>query len=291
MVSVIIPVYNSEKYIARCLDSLRGQSYGDWEAVCVDDGSSDGTAGILNRYAGEDARIRVLHVENGGVSRARNLALEMARGEFLLFVDSDDFIHPQTMEICVGLAGKNGSDIVAFTYNRSYRTKNMIRQLLHLGENGKVGFRKYVPEEIEFRDTDDIFDYATEYSSPEGIERKWAVKHCQPWRCLYRSSKVRDIRFIEGIIYEDFPWWSEVMLRVKTATIINLPLYFYYPNLGSYINSSASEFKVRSLRVAVRAAEELYARAASPQQLVKWERNFLGPFRDKLRKKEAGLKR
>lgn len=292
MISAVIPVYNAEKYISRCLDSLIFQTFTDWEAVCVDDGSTDGSAGILDRYAAADPRIRVAHVENGGVSRARNTALEMVRGEFILFVDSDDFIHPQTMEICLAMISRSGSDLVAFTYDRAYRTRNMVRQLLRLGEGGLPRFRKYDVEKIVFMDTEDIYSVASEYSRPAGIDPRWAVKHCQPWRCLYRSSAVGGLRFHEGIIYEDFPWWGAVLLKVRKSTVINLPLYYYYPNLRSYVNSSPSVYKIESLRTALREAEDLYSRGgATPYQRRIWEEHFLVPFRNKLKGKEkkAGM--
>lgn len=285
MVSVIIPVYNAEKYITRCLQSLEEQTYGDWEAVCIDDGSSDGTPALLDSLSAADPRIRAIHTPNGGVSRARNRALEEVRGEYILFLDSDDFLHPQTMELCVKRIEKDSSDIVAFTYNRPYRTRNMIREFLGLRAGNAPEFRKYDVENVPFKVVDDIFDYASERSRPEGIDPLWAVKHCQPWRCLYRASRVADLRFPEGIIYEDFPWWSAVLLRTRRATILPLPLYFYYPNLRSYITSSSQDFKIRSLRVALKEAEALYSDGVPEDRKEKWTRNFLDPFREKLERK------
>ncbi len=288
MVSVVIPAYNAEKYIARCLQSLQNQTYGDWEAVCIDDGSTDGTPSLLDSLAGTEARIRVIHTPNGGVSRARNRALEEVRGEYILFLDSDDFLHPQTMELCVGRIEKDSSDIVAFTYNRPYRTRNMILEFLGLKTRKNVKFTSYDVEKVPFKVVDNIYDYASEYSHPEGVDPKWAVKHCQPWRCLYRTDRIRGIRFTEGIIYEDFPWWGAVLLQCRKATILNLPLYFYYPNLRSYITSSSEDFKIRSLQTALSEAEAVYAGESVPKEKrEKWERNFLVPFRDKLASKLA----
>ena len=94
-ISVIIPVYNTEAYLKRCLDSLLGQSFPDWEAVCVDDGSTDASPAILDGYASRDRRFRVIHKQNEGASAARNTALTLVRGEYTLLMDSDDFLHPQ----------------------------------------------------------------------------------------------------------------------------------------------------------------------------------------------------
>ena len=275
-VSIIIPAHNVEKVLPRCLDSVRAQTVPDWEALVMDDGSTDNTAAILDAYAAEDSRIKAFHQPNQGVSIARNNAMESASGEFVLFIDGDDFIHPKTLEICLGLAQRDQSDLVTFTYNRAYRTRLIIRHLLHLKEPRRIRFPEFRDFPTQF--TEDIFDWATEYSHPQ---EKLATKHCQPWRCLYRKSILEGIRVIPGIIYEDFPWWSEVLLRVRSATLTVLPLYYYYPSPGGYIFSSKEAYRIKSLRIAIAAAQDLYA-TAEPDKKEKWEKNFLQPFQDKL---------
>ena len=109
--SVIVPVYNVAPYLRECLDSLIAQTFRDWEAVCVDDGSTDASGGILDEYAGKDARIVVVHQQNRGVSAARNRAIEMARGEWLGFLDADDSIAPDWFERMLRHA-VDGVDIV-----------------------------------------------------------------------------------------------------------------------------------------------------------------------------------
>ena len=279
-ISVIIPAFNAEPFLDRCIGSVRNQGFGDWEAVCVNDGSTDRTGAMLDGYAELDPRIRVLHQVNEGVSVARNTALEAARGRYILFLDSDDFLHPQAMEIAFSLAERDGSDLVSFTYDHGYRTRTLLRHLLRLPDSRKQHFKTFqAPETVV---TDEIFDWATEYSHPD---QKLAVKHCQPWRCLYRKSILEGISFLPGIIYEDFPWWSEVMLRVRKATLTNLPLYFYYPNRGSYIFSSRESLKIQSLHKAIDAATALYEHV-EPSKKARWEREFLQPFREKLERKE-----
>lgn len=134
--------------------------------------------------------------------------------------------------------------------------------------------------------TDNIFNYATEYSCPKNIDKHWAIKHCQAWRCMYKTQVIQGIKFIKGIIYEDFPWWSEVILNIRQCTILNLPLYFYYPNYQSDILSSKRKFKIESLRISIEASKRIYALAPEEKRLA-WERNFLIPFEQKLRKKES----
>lgn len=281
-ISVIIPVFNAAAFLDRCIGSLRDQTFGDWEAVCVDDGSTDRSAAMLDGFAELDPRIRVIHKENEGVSIARNVALEAARGRYVLFLDSDDFLHPQAMEITFGLAVRDGSDVVAFNYDHGYRTRTILRHLLHLPEPSRLRFKTFRHPKTAV--TEDIFDWATERSHPKN---ELATKHCQPWRRLYRKEILEGIRFIPGIIYEDFPWWSEVMLRVKKATLTDLPLYFYYPNRGSYIFSSKEAFKIKSLHKAIESATMLY-KDVDPSRKGRWEKEFLQPFQDKLKKKEHG---
>ena len=285
VVSIIIPVYNTEEYLPRCLDSLIGQTFLDWEAICVDDGSRDGSGAILDEYHSKDHRIKVIHTANGGVSAARNTAMGLAEGKWLMMVDSDDFLHPQAIELCIHFAERDGSDLVAFTYDRRYRTALTLRHFLHIPEGRKTGFRKYDKSCIEALAVDDIFDWATEYAHPHDIPRRWAIKHCQPWRCMYKAFKIKDISFENGIMYEDFLWWSKVMTALGRVTILNLPLYFYYPNFTGYIHSAKQDFRIESLETAISKAEDFYREHATDLQRKKWESHFLIPFKDKLEKK------
>lgn len=149
LVSVIIPAYNIEKYIGRCLDSVLSQIYENLEIIIVDDGSSDGTGNILDDYEKRDSRIKVIHKENGGVSSARNKGLDMAVGDYIGFVDGDDIIAPEMYETLVKLLEEEDADIahcgyqmvfpdrVDYYYNTGKRkvqtTKEGLKDLL-LGE-------------------------------------------------------------------------------------------------------------------------------------------------------------
>lgn len=280
-VSVIIPVHNAQDTIERCLKSLQGQTFRDWEALCSDDGSTDRSADIIRNLAGTDNRIKLFTKPNGGVSSARNLTLKHVGGRYMMYLDSDDFIHPQTMEICVGLAEENGSDLVSFTYDRRYRSLETVRQILGI----RVEHRFSPITSVESKTVGDIFDYASEYSRPLGIDPKWAVKHCQPWRGLFKTEKIAGIRFVEGIIYEDFPWWSEVLLRLGKVTITNLPLYCYYPNFKGYIHTTDQQRRIESLKVALQKADELYSTGVDESRKARWELQFRKPFADKLASK------
>ena len=113
MISIIVPVYNAEKWLERCLDSIVAQTYTDWELLLIDDGSTDDSATICDEYAAKDERIRVFHKENGGVVQARRIGVEQSHGEFIYFVDSDDAILPDTLEMMCNYM-TNGVGVVVF---------------------------------------------------------------------------------------------------------------------------------------------------------------------------------
>lgn len=116
-ISIIIPAYNVEKYIFRAIESALGQSYSDIEVVAVDDGSADSTWDIIQAYAEKDSRVLALHKSNGGVSSARNLALSRAGGEYVIFLDSDDWLEPDTVELLAAMQEENPGYLVSASYN------------------------------------------------------------------------------------------------------------------------------------------------------------------------------
>lgn len=113
MISVIVPVYNVERYLHRCIDSILTQSYTDFELLLIDDGSPDGCGLICDEYAAKDSRVRVFHKENGGVSSARNLGLDNARGEWIAFIDSDDYVDVDYLKELIAIQKDTGSDLVS----------------------------------------------------------------------------------------------------------------------------------------------------------------------------------
>ena len=115
-ISIIIPVYNAGPYLGECLDSLLSQTFQDWEAICIDDGSSDESPALLDKCAAMDPRFKVVHQQNGGVSNARNRGLEHIRAPYLLLVDSDDWLEADALEQLYGSIRENGGDPVSYTH-------------------------------------------------------------------------------------------------------------------------------------------------------------------------------
>ena len=281
-ISVVVPSYNVEQYLKRALDSLLAQTYVNWEAILVDDGSLDSCGSIADNYATTDKRFKVIHKTNGGLSDARNTGMKLASGKYLLFLDPDDFYHPQLMELCYNVAEKEDSEMVVFTHNHFYRNLHKVKHFLHLPDS-QPSFKNY--QDIKYITTDNIFDYATEYSHPKDIDRRWAVKHCQVCFKMYRTDLVKNIPFIVGIFFEDFPWWSEVLLHIKRCTILNLPLYYYYPNPKSFILSSNANIIADNLEKSIMAAKKVYENAPFHKKAI-WEKQFLTPFLHFLERKK-----
>lgn len=286
-ISVIVPIYKVEKYLRRALDSLLAQTHSNWEAILIDDGSPDACGTIADEYVRQDNRFKVIHKANEGVSKARNVGMQQTCGKYLLFLDPDDFFHPQLMELCLKAAEKEDADMVVFTYHHYFRTINKILHFLHMPDS-KPSFKTY--GDIKYVTTDNIFDYATEYSHPKDIDSRWAVKHCQPCFRMYRTEKIKNIPFVVGIRFEDFTWWSEVLLHVGKCAILNLPLYYYYPNPKSFLISSDIHTLADNLEKSIIATRKIYENAPAEKKII-WEKRFLAPFQHYLEKKRKILKK
>lgn len=128
MISIITPVYNTEKYLPRSLDSILAQTYEDWELLLIDDGSTDDSGKICDDYAAQDARIRAFHKENGGVSSARQLAIEQARGEYSIHIDSDDWVEPRMLEEMLEEAINTQADVVVASFYKECNGKVVLQQ-------------------------------------------------------------------------------------------------------------------------------------------------------------------
>lgn len=127
MISIITPVYQAEKYLENLINSIINQTYHDWELLLIDDGSTDGSAEICDCYAHKDNRIRVFHKANGGVASARNQAMDMAKGDYLAFADSDDWVEPNWLEQLYTIAKEQEADIVVSDYYEEYPQKTIMR--------------------------------------------------------------------------------------------------------------------------------------------------------------------
>ncbi len=218
-VSVIVPVYNTEKYLRRCLDSILGQTYTDWECLVIDDGSTDGSADICDEYAAGDARFRVFHKENGGVSSARNLGLDKSGGEYFIFMDSDDFWNRlECLQELVSISEDTGADLVRGEYRK-------------VDENDNVLFFGTSKTEIENR----------ELSSYEMLKYGIAGEFFGVL-FLYRRNVIGDLRYDENMTFlEDMDFIARLFR--KPLKCAYSPLYFY-----SYLCRTSSASNVGNVK-------------------------------------------
>ena len=288
-ISIIIPIYNVEKYLRRCLDSVLNQTFTDWQAICVDDGSPDKSGEIAEEYAKKDKRFVVIHKENGGLSDARNVGMANAIGDFILFLDSDDFIHPQTLELTYNAAKQKNADMVMFDHDVKFHNR-LRKKMLQGGDITDVlpenKNKKYGNERIY--SLKNVIFHATEKN------RTWHVKHptrrhCYVVLALYRAELVKKIPFICGIIIEDFPWWMSVLLARPKTVMLRLPLYFYMPNGVSILNSAKDLFMVKSLAQGLIYSYNLYKEKATAGEFKHFNREFLWPFVITMMRKVRGL--
>jgi glycosyltransferase involved in cell wall biosynthesis len=244
-ISVIIPVFRAEDFLHRSLKSLLSQTFNDWEAICVNDASSDNSAGLLKQWAKRDSRIRIKNLtKNVGPATVRNIAMDMAQGEFIMFLDADDAFHPQTMEIALYLAQRDKSDIVTWRYDHLFRAQVRARKFFGLDfENTKPISNRdvYNLSDIKSVITDKLFNHVVEWRHTK-IKNK--VQMSQVWKFCIRREFLKGINFPDGLyVYEDVPWWMNVVLHKPRTTITQLPLYYYFPNFKSLLNASKEYVK------------------------------------------------
>lgn len=205
LISIIVPVYNVAEFLPQCLDSLVGQTYEDIEILAIDDGSTDESGRILDEYAARDSRVRAVHIANGGVSNARNVGLDMARGDFVGFVDSDDWVDTD-MYAQLAAAMTGDVDVVCGEYVRERATGPECD--LILVNEPHIYNRAAAVVEI--------------FSSLNSKRTAWAV-----WDKLFRKELVTNIRFDRTILHgEDMLFFYEAMRGCRQFAL--LPLYGYH---------------------------------------------------------------
>mgnify|MGYP004650868785 CR=1 FL=1 len=210
-VSLIIPVYNSEDFLDRCIVSLKKQTYKDLEIIFINDGSSDLSEQKITSYMMNDNRIFLLNKDNGGVSSARNLGLNMCTGDYVMFVDADDFLEDTTVEFCVDLFSKHNIDMVRFNYYKNYSN--------HLVKN------------INYFENDRLLAYPFD----EVVKKiYYNDNYCSSCLTMYKSSVVKGTVFDVNLsIGEDFLFFIRCLFKCNNIYVSNNCLYHYVYNSHS----------------------------------------------------------
>lgn len=223
LVSIIIPVYNVERYLRRCLSSVIAQSYSRLEIILIDDGSTDSSGSICEQFRDSDQRITVIHKTNGGLSSARNAGLDIHRGEYIMFVDSDDFIHPDTVSDALGAALKEEADIVEFGI-----------EYVHEGQD--MNWIHY-----------ELSDYSI-YEGESVLENILSYKfRIMAYGKLYRSFLFDGIRFPDGRIHEDEFTTPYIVERCRRYCRISGCYYAYLQRENSIMHTAFSPKRLDGL--------------------------------------------
>ena len=223
--SIIVPIYNVAPYLRKCVDSLLMQDISDYEIILVDDGSPDECPQICDEYAGKYDNIRVAHQENAGLSAARNSGINVATGDYIMFVDSDDYLQPNTLGALMEQVERDNLDVLRFRYQ-------------NVRESGEV----FVPHEGMKTDYN---NYSSEPT--DGLtflnDRMWV--QCYVVQFLVRRDIILQEYFTPGIYFEDTDWTPRMLLRTKRVASTDLVVYNYLWREGSITLSQKDFYKMR----------------------------------------------
>lgn len=214
LVSIIVPVYNVEKYLEKCILSVLSQTYTNIEVILVDDGSTDDSLKICETYAKLDNRISVIHKQNGGLSSARNAGLDIARGDFISFIDSDDYVDSRFIENLYNRIISDGSDIAVCEYSR-------------VDEKGDS--LPYIPFNKDIVVNEDQF-----WNLFCSTKLSYCVISCNK---LYKARLWKNIRFKVGKLNEDAFIIKEIISQCDKISLLSKQLYFYFIRNGSIMNN------------------------------------------------------
>jgi glycosyltransferase involved in cell wall biosynthesis len=244
LVSIIVPVYNAEKYLDRCIDSILRQDYQDIELILVNDGSKDGSREIIDRYASEDSRVVAVHKENGGVSSTRNKGLELAKGEYIQFVDADDWLPFDATKLLVRAMEENDAEMVIGDFYRVVDDK--------VSKKGSINTPGLITRNL----------YADKMMlTPADLY--YGVL----WNKLYRHDLIRehDIKMDENISYcEDVIFNLEYLLHISRIQVLKAPVYYYVRTEGSLVMQNLNiQSTVKMKTSVIRYYNEFYKQILS----------------------------
>lgn len=224
LVSVIVPIYNVEDYLPKCIDSIICQTYKNIEIILVDDGSPDSCGQICENYKKKDSRIKVIHKENGGLSDARNAGICRAKGSYYVFIDSDDYIHERMIETLVEGVVSTGADIAVCSF-KNVKEDEIID--IHSGIN--TGSYKLISEDIDRLS----YFYGDKYT-----------EFTVAWNKIYPASFFKEIKYPKGKIHEDEFTTYKLLELAKKIVYIDVPLYYYVSRSSSIMGE---EFSLKRL--------------------------------------------
>lgn len=243
LISVIVPIYKVEKYLSKCIDSITSQEYNNLEIFLVDDGSPDQCGKICDEHASKDSRIKVIHKTNGGLSDARNVALDIMTGEYVTFIDSDDFVSPIYVSTLWNILNKYESDIAVSQHIIVNEGDQSISKAIN---NSSKCYILERDEALETMFYQRLFDNAA-------------------WGKLYKSSLFKNIRYPKGLIYEDLGTTYKLLLLSKTIAYTPAQTYFYLQRNDSIEGEAFNAKKMDAIPIAKELLETIILK--NPQNI------------------------
>lgn len=276
LISIIIPVYNCEKYLERCINSVLEQSYSNLELILVDDGSTDRSGSICDDYQKKDDRVVVVHSTNGGAAKSRNSGIDIARGEYIGFIDSDDYISPSMYEHMICVLNESNAEMAVCNY-------------LYVDKEGNDLHRasSIVRDEVIER-----IDYLKRLTEP------YSGYYITPWNRVYRRELFNGLRFPEGMTHEDNVLTHRIVDRCGRIAIISKE-YAYYTQRSDSVSKSHKSYRFYDNIDALADRIEFYGKkeeyypliAASIHQLCSKFIEFRRLYIFHAKKSRAGLER
>lgn len=221
LISVIVPVYKVEAYLPACVDSILSQTFSNFELILVDDGSPDACGAMCDSYAREDSRIRVIHQKNGGLSAARNAGLDIAKGEYVTFVDSDDVIAPDCLQVFTEVADETDADVVVGSY-------------IEFSDDSDL---KGIWAQLE---TKKSYRIENRYNACEALYLGNSEMPINAWGKLYKTGVINSRRFPVGRIHEDQAFVPRIIYTASSIVILDKVVYGYRYNEDGITHSTFS---------------------------------------------------
>lgn len=224
MISVIVPIYKVENYLAACVDSILNSTYKDLEVILIDDGSPDGCPAICDRYAARDSRVQVIHQPNQGVSAARNAGLMAAKGEYIAFVDADDMIHPLMLETLLRFINRGDYDF-SMVYGVMVQDKG-------------IGYN-YVDDAAPISLSSSVIITRDEYIQRLADMTLDSYQYHVIWNKLYKREFVVGHKF-NKVPFEDVDWLSRVSHKLTKGILVDVEMYYYIQRAASTMHATNS---------------------------------------------------
>lgn len=226
--SIVVPIYNVADYLRRCVDSLLHQDLelSDYEIILIDDGSTDGSGAIADAYAAKFNHIRTIHQANAGLSGARNTGIGAACGEYLQFVDSDDYLEPNVLRALLDKMAAERLDVLRFNY-----------------QNVDERYRAFEP----YKEHKPFVDYRDSVTDGLAFLTERLGYGCYAWQFMVRADLVKGCRFTEGIYFEDTDWTPRLLASAQRVTSVDTLVYNYLMRRGSITQSISCEKKRKLL--------------------------------------------